>query len=253
VSSFATTPVLILCGGLGTRLREVVSDRPKGLAPIGDTPFLHIQIELLKRQGARRFVLCVGHQGELIQNYFGDGSALGVQVDYSFETAGKLMGTAGAIRLALAHFEPRAIVINGDTYLDVDYTQVLDHHNREQQSSGVLGSLTVSKLDDTTRFGSVVLDETERLVVGFREKQAAQSGQSGWLNAGVYVLERELVESIPTDRPVSIERETFPELLARSGKLVAFRCQAPFYDIGTPDDFRTFQEVYRGLVSANRS
>ncbi|MEO2089112.1 MAG: sugar phosphate nucleotidyltransferase, partial [Gemmataceae bacterium] len=91
MSTLADTPVVILCGGLGTRLREVVADRPKGLAPIGDTPFLRIQIELLRRQGARRFVLCVGHQAGQIEAYFGDGSALGISVAYSVEAVGKLM------------------------------------------------------------------------------------------------------------------------------------------------------------------
>jgi NDP-sugar pyrophosphorylase family protein len=243
VSTLAETPVLILCGGLGTRLREVVSDRPKGLAPIGDTPFLRIQIELLKRQGACRFVLCVGHQADLIRDYFGDGSALGIQVAYSVEEHGKLMGTAGAIRLALDYITPRAMVLNGDTYLDVNYADVLAHH----LASGTIGTLTVSRLNDASRFGTVALDESERYVTGFLEKQATPVGQGGWLNAGVYVLERELVEAIPTDRPVSIERETFPGVLAGGGKVAAFRCRAPFYDIGTPDDFRKFQDVYREL------
>lgn len=243
MSTLADTPVVILCGGLGTRLREVVADRPKGLAPIGDTPFLRIQIELLKRQGARRFVLCVGHQAEQIEAYFGGGSSLGIRVAYSVEAGGKLMGTAGALRLAERHFAPRALVMNGDTYLDVSYSDVLAHH----LSAGTVGTLAVSRLDDASRFGTVILDDSERFVTGFREKQATPPGQGGWLNAGVYVLEREMIETIPADRPVSIERETFPAILNAGGRLAAFRCRAPFYDIGTPDDFRRFQDVYREL------
>ncbi len=235
MNTLADTPILILCGGLGTRLKAVVSDRPKGLAPIGDTPFLRIQIELLKRQGAKRFVLLVGHGADQIRDEFG------TEVSYSVEPEGKLMGTAGAVRLAAEFATPRAFVMNGDTYLDVNYADVLARHLQ----SGAKGTLSVSRLDDASRFGTVTLDTNEECVTGFREKQATPPGEGGWLNAGVYVLERELIDAIPADRPVSIERETFPQLLAAGEPLAAFKCRAPFYDIGTPDDFRRFQGVYR--------
>ena len=246
MNRLAETPILILCGGLGTRLREVIADRPKGLAPIGETPFLEIQLELLKRQGARKFVLCVGHQAELIEKHFGDGSRFGFSVQYSFEEPGKLMGTAGALRLAKDHAQPFAMAMNGDTYLDVNYAEVLEHHVSRREN-GVLGTLAVSRLDDASRFGTVLLNESEEFVTGFQEKSKSPAGQGGWLNAGVYVLERDLLDDIPADRPVSIERDTFPQLLNAGAKLAAYRCQAPFYDIGTPDDFLRFQGIYKTL------
>src|SRR5438477_10610039 len=113
-------PVVILAGGLGTRLRPVLSDRPKGLAPVGERPFLEIQIELLRAQGARRFVLCVGHLAGQIEAYFGNGGRCGVRIDYSIEGE-QLLGTGGALKLAERFFQPRALVLNGDTYLAVDY------------------------------------------------------------------------------------------------------------------------------------
>src|SRR5438552_3831532 len=114
------TPVLILAGGLGTRLRPVLSDRPKGLAPIAGRPFLQIQMELLHDSGARHFVLCLGHLADQIRSAFGDGSNLGVRIDYSMEGE-CLLGTAGALKLAERFFQPRGLVLNGDTYLAADY------------------------------------------------------------------------------------------------------------------------------------
>src|SRR5262249_13787502 len=114
------TPVVILCGGLGTRLRPVLSHPPKGLAPLGDPPFLQIQTELLRAQGARRFVLCVGHGAGQIRDTFGDGGRWGVYIDYSVER-GHLLGTGGALKHAERFFQPRALVLNGDTYLATDY------------------------------------------------------------------------------------------------------------------------------------
>src|SRR5262249_41662980 len=102
------TPVVILCGGLGTRLRPVLADVPKGLAPVGDRPFLEIQLELLRGQGARRFVLCVGHLAGQIRQTFGDGGRWGVRIDYSVE-GDRLLGTGGALKLAERFFRPRAL------------------------------------------------------------------------------------------------------------------------------------------------
>src|SRR5438045_1653163 len=111
-------PVVVLCGGLGTRLSPVVADRPKALAPVGDRPFLALQLELLRDRGARHFVLCVGHVAEQIEMTFGDGASLGVRIDYSRDGE-KLLGTGGALKRAERFFEPAAVVVNGDTYLNL--------------------------------------------------------------------------------------------------------------------------------------
>lgn len=237
----AQVPVVILAGGLGTRLQAVVSDRPKALAPIGGRSFLEIQIELLREQGARRFVLCVGHRADQIQTALGNGSRLGVRIDYSVEK--ELLGTAGALRLAASFFQPRALVLNGDTYLATDYGRLLEHHHQVHTRAGALATLTLARLEEGGRFGTVLLDPSERWVVGFREKEAAGPAGS-WLNAGAYVLENELLDLIPPHQPASLEREIFPWALRSENRLAAFPCAQPFYDIGTPDDFRLFNQWY---------
>src|SRR5262249_30727494 len=211
--SLADTPAVILCGGLGTRLRGVLADRPKGLAPVAGRPFLELQIELLRDAGLRRFVLCVGHMAEQIADHFGDGSALGVRVDYSVERGG-LLGTAGALKLAADHFAPRALVFNGDTYLAADYSALLRSHVRERAARAASLTLTLARAPEGTRFGRAVLDPSGRYLLGFEEKSETGRDADNWLNAGAYVVERELLDEVPPGRPVSLEREVFPQLIA---------------------------------------
>ncbi len=244
----AQTPVVILCGGLGTRLRPALAGVPKGLALVGDKPFLEIQIELLRAQGARHFVLCVGHLADQIQATFGDGGRWGVRVDYSVE-GDQLLGTGGALKLAERFFRPRAVVLNGDTYLAADYEQLVRHHVEEHERSGVVATLTLARADDATRFGTVLLDEVGRYLTGFREKDAA-GADAGWLNAGAYVIERELLDLMGPGEAASVERDVFPDAL-RAGKRLAARTGAePFYDIGTPGDWRRFAALYGQLQAA---
>jgi len=241
-----TLPVVILAGGLGTRLRPVVADRPKGLAPIGDKPFLEIQIELLRNQGADRFVLCVGHLAEQVRSHFGDGSRWGVRVEYSVERE-QLLGTAGALRLARRWFDPQALVLNGDTYLAVDYRRLVEHHGIERERAGVLATIALAQAPDAARYGSVLLDATGRYLAGFAEKGACAAGTCRWLNAGAYVLERELIDRFPADRPASLERDVFPEVLRFGGRIATLASDELFLDIGTPEGLERFARHYAGL------
>ena len=226
-------PVIVLCGGLGTRLRPAVADRPKALAPVGERSFLAVQLELLRARGARHFVLCVGHMAGQIEAAFGDGSALGVRIDYSRDGA-TLLGTAGALKRAERHFAPAALVVNGDTYIDVDLARLARVHSDARERGGV-ATLTLARVTDASRFGTVEV-EGDR-VTGFREKAA---GTGGWVNAGVYVISRELLARVPTDEAVSLERDVFPAALRDGLTLAAYPQDESFTDIGTPDDFRAF-------------
>lgn len=237
-NSLADLPVVVLCGGLGTRLRTVVSDRPKALAPVADRPFLELQIGLLRDQGARHFVLCVGHLAGQVRDTFGDGSGLGVRIDYSEER--DLLGTAGALKLAERFFAPAAVVVNGDTYLDFDHNKLVRHHRAARAGCRAAASLTLARLPDVGRFGTVDVDPSGMLVAGFREKAATPPGTAGWLNAGAYIIERELLDRVPAGTAVSLERDVFPAALRNGVRLAALGCDRPFFDIGTPDDFRAF-------------
>jgi NDP-sugar pyrophosphorylase family protein len=228
-------PVVVLCGGLGTRLLPAVSDRPKALAPVGEAPFLALQLELLRDRGARHFVLCVGHMAEQVEAAFGDGSRLGVRIDYSRDGE-KLLGTGGALKSAERFFDPAAIVLNGDTYIDVDPACLARVHS-STRARGAVATLTLAEMIDDGRYGAVELDEDGH-VRSFREKEPG--GATGWVNAGVYVVERELLDRIPPREVVSLERDVFPAALRDGLTLAAFAHGGRFTDIGTPAEFRAF-------------
>jgi len=223
-------PVIVLCGGLGTRLRPAVADRPKALAPVGAVPFLELQLRALRARGARHFVLCIGHMGDQIEAAFGDGRALGARIDYSHDGPA-LLGTGGALKRAERFFAPAALVANGDTDIDVDLPGLVRVHSAAQ----ALATLTLARVPDATRYGAVQL-EGER-VTAFREKG---STTSDWVNAGVYVITRDLLGRVPAGEAVSLERDVFPAAVRAGLPLAAFVQAATFTDIGTPDALRAF-------------
>jgi len=235
-------PVMILAGGLGTRLRAVISDRPKALAPIGDQPFLEIQIALLREQGARRFVLCIGHRAAQIRDCLGDGSRLGVHIEYSIEHE-TLLGTGGALRLAERFFQPSGLVLNGDTYLAANYAELIEHHDQERATARAVATMALARFDEAQRFGTVSLDVNGQYLAGFHEKVDDRSG-SGWLNAGAYVIDRDLLERIPPGATSSLERDVFPGAIAEGLPIAAYRSPQPFFDIGTSEDYRRFRRLY---------
>ena len=223
--------VVVLAGGLGTRLRSILEGKPKCLAPIAERPFLEYLLCFLRRQGANEVVLAVGYQSDQVMQYFGDGRRLGLRLRYSIERT--LLGTAGALRLAGELLKgSRVIVVNGDSIADVPLKSVLQYHARRK----ALVTIALAKVSDVSRYGSVELDRTGQ-VVQFMEKS---SGGAGWVSAGVYVLERDFIERIPPGRPISLEHDVFVGLVASSG-FYGYPFVGYFIDIGTPEAYRQAQ------------
>jgi NDP-sugar pyrophosphorylase family protein len=228
---------LILAGGLGTRLRKDVPDRPKPMAPAAGRPFLEYLVELLRDQGFDDLVLCLGHQADHVRTHFGDGRRWGVQIDYAIEASP--LGTAGALKNAGEHVAGTTLVLNGDSYLEIDLRAMVAGHGARQAADGrALGTLAVVRVEDTAAGGAMEMNGAGR-IAGFWEK--AEAGP-GWINGGIYVLEPEVWEAIPEGRPVSIERETFPHLLAQGCHLYAYPVDGFFVDIGTPQGYRRFRQ-----------
>lgn len=220
------TTALILAGGLGTRLREVVADRPKVLAEVNGRPFLSCLLDRLVDAGIKKVVLCTGYMAELIRETFGN-CYRGIGLLYSEEET--LLGTGGALRLALPLIaSDPVLVMNGDSYCDAD----LGLFARQHLSGKAQASLILVQVEDVARYGAVDIDETGR-VVSFREK-GSQSG-AGLINAGIYLLARNIIAAIPTKRMVSLEREVFPQLIGRG--LYGFPQTTRFIDIGIPSDY----------------
>lgn len=216
----------VLAGGLGTRLRSQVSDRPKVLASVGGRPFLSYLLEHLAGSGLRRVVLCVGYMAEQVRATFGN-EYLGMQIAYSEETAP--LGTGGALRLALGQLESDpSLVLNGDSFCRAPLADFLAFYRWHDARAALL----LTRVPDARRFGRVAIAPDDR-VVRFEEKNNAAG--PAWINAGVYLISRERLESIPPATSVSLERDVFPYRL--DDGLYGYRADAPFLDIGTPESY----------------
>jgi len=228
---------LILAGGLGTRLRQAVPDRPKPMAPAAGKPFLEYLVEWLRDQGFDDLVLCVGHRADQVRAHFGDGRRWGGHIAYAVDASP--LGTGGALKNAGEHVTGTTLVLNGDSYLEVHLRAMVDAHRARRAADGrAVGTLATVRVEDTSAGGALEMEGAGR-IGGFREKGEAGPG---WINGGIYVLEPEVWEAIPEGRPVSIERETFPHLLTQGYHLYAYPVGGFFVDIGTPQGYRRFQQ-----------
>lgn len=235
-----STPVLLLVGGMGTRLRPILSGKPKPLAPVGDVPFLELLVLQLHSHGLHRLVMCSGFHADQIQREFGDGRKWNVTIDYSEET--HPLGTAGAIKFAERFLGSASefVVMNGDSFLELDLRQLIRYHREK----GGWASIAVRQVPDAARYGTVQVDEQKR-VVCFSEKLGIQ--EPGLINCGVYVFNRKVVQHIP-DTPCSLEREVLPGLLDHG--VFALEQSGMFIDIGTPEDYVRAQSLYSSLSQA---
>lgn len=232
---------MVLCGGGGTRLRAVVSDRPKPLAEVGGEPFLLRLLDQLAAAGCHQAILCTGHLGELIERECG-GDHDGVELLYSRE--GRALGTAGALLAALPLVEgDDALVLNGDSYVDVDLGAFVRRSRRARRRAALL-AVTVA---DAARFGTVRHD-VDGAVTAFSEKTGECT--PGLVNAGAYWLRREVIAAFPEHVPCSLEREVLPALVGAG--LYADVQQAAFLDIGTPSSYAAAAAFFAALERGRR-
>ncbi len=218
----------ILAGGLGTRLRELSGDRPKGLMPIGGQPFLQRLLERLAAQGLSECVLCLGYRADAIIAHFMAQPIANLQLHFSVETEPR--GTAGALRVAEAYWRAHNFILNGDTEITFDFASLQQFHHT-QQATVTIGLTHVA---DASRFGRVQLNETGQ-VRAFLEKDGV--AQDGFVNAGMYLAAAEALASIPTTGAYSIEKEWLPSLLRQSRAIYGYVVAPEFIDIGTPADY----------------
>lgn len=238
--SVAECDLVVLCGGLGTRLRPAVSDRPKSLAMIDDRPFLDFILDHFVRHGIARIILCTGYLGDCIDEQY---ASLRHPYELVISREPFPMGTAGAIKRAegLIHSDP-FIVVNGDSLIDIDPNELLKFHALKQGWA----TITVASADVRHDVGFVALD-AQGQVTAFSEKRPGQA--SAYHNAGLYVFRHAVLTEIPERRPLSIELHVLPELLPRG--VFGLVSDAPLYDIGTPERlvrFANSRHGWRGSV-----
>jgi NDP-sugar pyrophosphorylase family protein len=243
----------ILAGGLGTRLAGVLGDLPKVLAPIGERPFLDVLLDQLVAAGFERVVLLLGVQHQVVLDFLVDrgrrragqnasqgatqdatidGLSDDLMIDVSIEA--RPLGTGGALRHAQSHADGPFFLLNGDTYLDFDAAGMVERHRNTQ----ALVTMAAVERPDCRRFGSIDAD-SEGVLRGFREKR--ESVGKGWINAGVYLMQPDIMSFIADGRSVSLEGEVFPRLVSEGRRVVIAGQQGEFFDIGTPESLREFE------------
>jgi NDP-sugar pyrophosphorylase family protein len=236
---------ILLCGGAGLRLRSVSGNAPKSLTNIGDRPFLELLLSQLRRHGFERAILAVGYRGDAIRQHFGD-RALGLNLDYSTEATP--LGTGGALRNALDLIHPdTALIMNGDSYTDADLSAFADDYRAARADF----SMVVVPADGRVDVGLVSVDPFGK-ISGFKEKQTSPG--SGQVNAGIYITTKRILGEIPAGVRASLEEELFPQWLAEGKHLRAFRHLGECIDIGTPERYRSAQELLANAeVGGSRS
>jgi mannose-1-phosphate guanylyltransferase len=236
---------VVLVGGFGTRLRPLTHTRPKQMLPIVHRPMIEHVVDHLARYGVDEVVLSLGYQPDAFAQAYPDGHCRGVRLVYAVEP--EPLDTAGAIRFAAAHagVGQRFLAVNGDVLTDLDVGELVAFHD----DRGAEATIFLHPVDDPSRYGVVPTDESGR-VLAFAEKPPRETAPTNLINAGIYVLEPSVLDRIPTGRQVSIERETFPALVADGG--VYARPGATYWiDTGTPQAYLQAQlDVLDGVRDA---
>ena len=226
--------VVILTGGLGTRIRSVTKDKiPKAMLPIKGKPFLEYIIDYLKEYDVDRIILCTGFKRKIIRNYFGSGEKYGVNIIYSEEEIP--LGTAGAIKKAESIIlGDKFLLLNGDTLFKINLKKLIKFHRDKNAEI----TIALKYMDDTFRYGRVEINAQFR-ITNFVEKGAKKPG---YINGGVYVLNKSVLAVI-NEFPVSFERDVLPQFTQR--RLYGKIFNSYFIDIGIPDDYeKARQELY---------
>jgi mannose-1-phosphate guanylyltransferase len=222
---------VILVGGFGTRLRPLTLTTPKNLLPVGHVPMVERVVGHLAEHGVTEAVLSLGYKPDTFLDAYPDGTCAGVRLTYAVED--EPLDTAGAIRFAAgeAGIDERFVVVNGDVLTDLDVTRLVRFHD----ASGAEATIALHTVEDPSRYGVVVTDVAGQ-VEAFIEKPSREEAPSTAINAGTYVFEPSVLGRIPVGRKVSVERETFPALVA-DGTLYALDGNAYWLDAGTPETY----------------
>lgn len=225
---------IILAGGFGTRLQQVVNDLPKSMAEVNGRPFLEYLLDYLMMEGVNHVVLSVGYKRDAIMNHFGP-VYKNIRIDYAEEE--EPMGTGGGIRLAMWKIEGMlAFAMNGDSMFRLDLNKMMESHLKK----GADVTVALRELQDTGRYGRVTMTKSHR-IVGFEEKRP-DTGK-GYINGGIYIIEKKFLMEPVFRGKFSIEKDCF-ETYFESARMFGFPSRAYFLDIGIPETFKQAQHDF---------
>ena len=222
---------VILAGGFGTRLKEVVKDFPKPMAIIMGKPFLEHQIRFLKEHSITEIIIAVHHMADKIKSYFGNGSRFGVEITYSEEDVA--LGTAGAIKKAKKYLDNTFIVLNGDSYSQINLNDFLDFHKLKKSNA----TMSLTKSQNPFHYGRIMTEEDK--IIKFSEK--GDEIESNLVNSGIYIFEPRILDYIEDDKNISLEKDIFPKL-AQENILWGYQYNGYFMDIGRPETYGQFKK-----------
>ncbi|MGQ9558190.1 MAG: sugar phosphate nucleotidyltransferase [Desulfurispora sp.] len=231
---------LFLAGGMGTRLRPLTEHLPKPMVPVMSSPLLERNILKLKNFGIDEVILSTCYKSQHIEKHFGDGSRLGVKIHYLREEIP--LGTGGAIKNAAPHITATTIVFNSDILCEIDFAAMLELHKQKR----AVATIAATRVDNPTLYGVLEYDH-HGYITSFKEKPAPHEITSPYINAGVYIIEPEMLVDIPTGRAVSVEKETYPTMLQKGYKIAIFPSGKYWLDIGTPEKYlQAHQDILQG-------
>ncbi|MEA4814683.1 MAG: NDP-sugar synthase [Oscillospiraceae bacterium] len=231
---------LFLAGGMGTRLRPLTDKIPKPMVPIMNKPLLERSMENLKKCGINQIVISTCYKSQYIEKYFGDGSKFGLKIEYIREDTP--LGTGGAIKNTGHLFDDTFLVFNADILCNMDFMELVKFH----KSKLAAVTIAITRVSNPSAYGVIEYDKNG-YALSFTEKPKADEIKSDYINAGVYVLEPEVLGEIPNDRPVSIEHEIFPLLLRKGHKVAVYNGCSYWMDIGTPEKYlQTHEDIMAG-------
>lgn len=234
---------LFLAGGMGTRLRPLTEHLPKPMVPVMSLPLLERNILKLKNFGIDEVILSTCYKSHHIENHFGDGSRLGVPVHYLREEIP--LGTGGAIKNAAPYITATTIVFNSDILCEIDFAAMLELHRQKR----AVATIAATRVDNPTLYG-VLEHDHHGYIRSFKEKPAPHEITSPYINAGVYIIEPEMLAEIPSGRAVSVERETYPTMLQKGYKIAIFPSSSYWLDIGTPEKYlQAHKDILQGRYS----
>lgn len=237
MADFANIPAVILAGGRGTRLRSVVADRPKPLAKVCGRPYTTFLLDQLADVGCQKVIISTGYKAEMFEETLGS-EYRSLSLLYAQEESA--LGTGGGVRFAMDYFnEELFLAMNGDSYCTSD----LQSYYHWFFSSPKNAALMLTKVEDSSRFGRVSLGKNDE-IRSFVEKTDASG--PGLINAGVYLLRRELFEAMAVGEPCSIERDIFPKLIGKG--LHGYEGEGEFIDIGTPESYAAAEDFFHKLT-----
>lgn len=236
--NIANVPAALLAGGLATRLRPITETIPKALVEVAGRPFIDHQLALLRRNGITRVVLCLGYLGEKVREHLGDGLAHGIHVQYSYDGA-RLLGTGGAVRHASHLLGDVFWVMYGDSYMDIDYGEILDHFVQQEVS----GLMTVLRNQNRWDRSNAVFQDGQLL----RYDKRLQTPDMTHIDYGVALLRRRVLNAIPTGQPHDLA-ELYSGLVDR-GEMIGYEVSQRFYEIGSPQGLAETQAYLKSKVA----